>query len=271
MATGQSTHSSKSRAPAPSIAQAKKQTRRRPNDDRAWHTLGVACLQQQRVDDAASAFERAVELAPEAPEHRELIGHTLYLKREHDVALAHLDQAQRQRPDSLLALATRARIHLDRAEGQRALEYSRRATELAPDNTEAQALLGQALHLDHQYDEAIERFTRLSEREPRNFHHWNNLGNVYRDLALIDDAIQCYQRASELNPADPLPFSNWITGLHYDPNAKREGISRLALEWQSRFAPSHPPARPIPAIAVPTSNCASACSPMAFASIPSAR
>lgn len=246
MATGQSTDSAQSRTTVPSIAQAKKQTRKRPDDDRAWQTLGRACLQQQRVDDAASAFERAVELAPDAPEHREWIGHTLYLKRENDAALAHLDQAQVQRPDSLFALTTRARIHLDRAEGQRAHDYARRAAESAPNNTEIQALLAQALHLDHQYNAAIECFQRLCQREPRNYQHWNNLGNVYRDLARIDDAIECYQNAAERAPTDPLPFSNWITGLHYAPNAKREDISRLALEWQSRFAPSHPPARPVP-------------------------
>ncbi|MGB7758024.1 MAG: FkbM family methyltransferase [Salinisphaera sp.] len=108
-------------------------------------------------------------------------------------------------------------------------------------------MLAQALHLDHQYNAAIECFQRLCKQEPRHYQHWNNLGNVYRDLARIDEATECYRKATELAPADPLPFSNWITGLHYDPKAEREDISRLALEWQSRFAPPHPPTRPVPA------------------------
>ncbi|MES1936310.1 sulfotransferase [Salinisphaera hydrothermalis C27AD] len=247
MASKKPTHSSTFRASAPSIAQAKKQTDRRPGDDRAWHSLGLAYLRQERVDDAAAAFARAVELAPDTPEYREWIGHTLFLKRENDAALGHLDHAQQQRPDSLFALTTRARIHLDWAQGGRAAEYARRAADLVPQNTEIQALLAQALHLDHQYGAAIECFKRLCKQEPRHYQHWNNLGNVYRDLARIDEAIECYRKASELAPRDPLPFSNWITCLHYDPKAKREDISQLALEWQSRFAPSHPPARPVPA------------------------
>ncbi|AWN16044.1 TPR domain protein, putative component of TonB system [Salinisphaera sp. LB1] len=161
--------------------------------------------------------------------------------------MTHLDLAQQHDPDCVLALTIRTRIHLDRNQAPQALECIQCATDSASNNTEVQALLAQALHQNDKYGEAIENLKRLIEREPSNYHHWNNIGNAYRDLALIDDANRCYQQAAELNPADPAPFSNWITGLHYDPRANRDEISRIALDWQHRFAPAHPPARPTPA------------------------
>ncbi|MES1956500.1 sulfotransferase [Salinisphaera hydrothermalis EPR70] len=145
-----------------------------------------------------------------------------------------------------MALTTRTRIYLDQNQAPQALGCIQRAVDSAPDNTEVQALLAHTLHQNHKYHDAAEILKNLIEREPSNYYHWNNLGNAYLYLALIDDANQCYERAAELNPSDPVPFSNWITSLHYDPNAAREDINRLALQWQSRFAPSHPPARPVP-------------------------
>jgi FkbM family methyltransferase len=229
-----------------SVSQAKKQTRRQPNNDRAWHALGVAHMQQQQIDEAQLAFEKAAEIAPSCGDHQEWLGYIGYRRRENDVALVHLDQAEQIKPDSVFALTTLARIYLDRSNPGQAYGYLQRAYELTPNNSEVNELLCQALHQNRDFDEAIELGEKLVEAEPENYHHWNNLGNIYRDLALITEANRCYQRAAELNNADPIPFSNWLTALHYDPRANRSTITQLAREWQSRFAPSSPPSRPVP-------------------------
>ncbi|HET7313725.1 tetratricopeptide repeat protein [Salinisphaera sp.] len=243
--------STRTRTPNTKLKQAKKRTRQKPKTVGAWLDLGALHVQSQRWAEARSAFETAAELAPDSPDVHEWLGRIAYLQQDPDTALAHLAQAQKQRPDSVFALTTLTRVYLDRMAKALALDCARRAAALAPDNIDVMVQLARAAQQNQGFDEAIALFERLTELEPHKHGHWNNLGNVYRDLSLLDQANRCYRRATELAPAEPLPFSNWLTGLHYDPHADRDTISQLALEWQSRFAAPHPPARPVPADRAP--------------------
>lgn len=241
-----STKSQRTPEPALTVTQARKLARKQPRDPSAWHTLGVSLTSFGQIDDAYEAFKRAHELAPGSYSHLEWLGYVDYRRQNSQRAMKHLLAALATEPNATFALSTLGQIHIDRGQFEEALDYLRRAELLTPHDTKILSRLAESLHQTNHYDEAIAIFDRLLQWEPRSYSHWNNIGNVYRDLSRLDDANRCYQHATELDQRDPRPFSNWLTGLHYDPYTDREAISQLAREWQRRFGPINPPPRPVP-------------------------
>src|SRR3546814_5897086 len=77
----------------------------------------------------------------------------------------------------------------------------------------------------------------ILKNSPSNYSHWNNAANLRRDLGLLKEADRYYKKAVAFSKIDPLPFSNWLTALHYRPDYSREAIFSACREWQTRFAP----------------------------------
>ena len=73
----------------------------------------------------------------------------------------------------------------------------------APDNESLLLLLALALHRQKRYDEAIERYRRLTELAPGVVEHWSNLGTVLRESGDLGGAEAAYATAQRLAPRDP--------------------------------------------------------------------
>lgn len=85
-------------------------------------------------------------------------------------------------------------------QGRNGLSPLRRASELLPNDAEAQNNLGNVLQHLGQLDEAIASYHRALEINPNYAEACNNLGNVQQDIGLLEDALASYQRALQINP-----------------------------------------------------------------------
>lgn len=71
-----------------------------------------------------------------------------------------------------------------------------------PDDTAALTLLALSLQFQGKAGAAVDVYHRLTELQPAVFEHWNNLGNVLRDVGEFSAADAAYRRALALAPGD---------------------------------------------------------------------
>ncbi len=67
---------------------------------------------------------------------------------------------------------------------------------------------GNLLYSQGKYEEAIECFTKLLEKDPKNKTSWNNKGLALGKFGRVYEAIECYDKALEIAPRDPVVLNN---------------------------------------------------------------
>jgi len=91
---------------------------------------------------------------------------------------------------------------------ERAVQLIRRASILAPENPAIYSNLGEAYrHLDR-LDEAIANFRKALALQPAYPDALSNLGNALSTQGRFEEALSCYQKAVAINPALPETHNN---------------------------------------------------------------
>jgi curved DNA-binding protein CbpA len=108
--------------------------------------LGEMAMRRQQADIAVHEFQRAVELNPQEPDYMALLGWALYVAARDKVAAlsvarAHLQKALTMKKETALPFLYLGRIARMEGEDDDASRAFRRALEIAPGNSEAQAEL----------------------------------------------------------------------------------------------------------------------------------
>ncbi|MBU3966916.1 MAG: tetratricopeptide repeat protein [Euryarchaeota archaeon] len=67
---------------------------------------------------------------------------------------------------------------------------------------------GNLLYSQGKYEEAIECFTKLLEKDDKNKTAWNNKGLALGKFGRVFEAIDCYDKALEIAPGDPVVLNN---------------------------------------------------------------
>ena len=108
-------------------------------------------------------------------------------------------------PDSLV----RAAITLYQSgQFEAAASLSRKALKARPAHIGAQSLLGAALNALGQHSKASQIFAELTRREPRNIHHWMNLGTSLQAQRRYEESLDAYAQAGALGEASADFFYN---------------------------------------------------------------
>ncbi len=118
---------------------------------------------------AEQEFLRAIELNPNAASPRQLYGWFLIFMQRFDEAFAQLELGLQLNPTSL----------------------------------EADLYYGPSLYLSRQYDRAIEHFQKLLQSYPGHWLMWIMLGRAYEQKGLLQEAINCYEEAAQMEKTVP--------------------------------------------------------------------
>ncbi|WDY57916.1 O-linked N-acetylglucosamine transferase, SPINDLY family protein [Pseudomonas sp. PSKL.D1] len=242
----QRTRPPKSSRPQPptDLAQARRLCQQYPNDANAWKTLGDMQLTSD-PEQALASFERALQLLPNDPQALELVAKAAQKLGDDERAETLAMWAVLLDPQFAPAYHRLAALYFEKGRFTPALEHIEKALSHQPDDCRLLARKGLILGRLDRHGEAIAVFEQLIVREPKDYSHWNNLANLYKDIGKLALAAEHYARAIELvGRNDMLPYSNRLTTLHYDPLASREYIFEFCKQWQHRFGPKVVPARP---------------------------
>jgi predicted TPR repeat methyltransferase len=178
------------------------------NSYSALMLLGVIKAQTQRVDEAASLFERAIAGSPgEASAHNNYGVMLKELGRFED-SLGSYERALTLRPDYAEAHNNRGLSLQELKRFEDALESYGRALTLKPDYAEAYNNRGLALRELKRLEEAQNSCERSLALRPGFPEACNNLGLILQELRRFEDALDSYERALTLRPDYAEAYNN---------------------------------------------------------------
>ncbi len=186
--------------------------------------LGKALLENQQLDDAYKAFDKAEKSGyTSAQVHLQKAGiHRLRGEVKEAKALLHKHEDQ---------ASHNAEFHYQTgsfhaSEGHRdlAVKHFERAVELDPGHTGALFQLGHANDLVGNDDEAIKYYERCLDYPPHHIGLVMNLGILYEDSEKYEKAVECYKRLVNADPNNEqaklfLKDSEASVTMYYNPDA----------------------------------------------------
>lgn len=183
---------------------------------------------------------RVLDVAPDQPDARHLLGLMAHAYGQAEQALAHLRTACRHANApagyySNLAEVCRRNGLLPEAE-----DAARRAVSMEPDLAEGWNNLGIILQEAGQLAASLECLQRVAELMPDSPEAHNNLANTYKRLGKADMARTHYQHALKLNPNHAQALSNLSLTLK-DEGRHDEALAavRRAIEIDPQLREAH--------------------------------
>jgi tetratricopeptide (TPR) repeat protein len=211
------------------------------------NNLGNTFFKQGRIDEAIEQYNKALRVQPNNSQFRMNLSRVLAQKGGGDSAIDQYLKTLRVNPDNEIAHYNVGILLAKKGEYDKAIEHLKAALRLKPDNANAQNNLGNCLLLKGNIQEAIVHYRKTLEIQPDHEFAQQNLkralakqkegrndtlkadiffnqkennpemhyrkGNSFRNNGKLNEAIQQYQKALEIQP-DFTPAINKI-GLIY--------------------------------------------------------
>ncbi|MDE1986320.1 MAG: sulfotransferase [Alphaproteobacteria bacterium] len=171
-----------------------------PRHPGALHGLGVACVQNRRIEEAATFFRLAVSAAPQDPAFRNDLGLTLAWLGRNDDAVIEFEAALSLKSDFDDALKNLGNAYLALSRHEEATRQFERALALHPDNAAALMGYGDALSILGRPTEAHAAFEKLLAIDANYSAAHFGVGSVMKQLGRFDDARRAFERAISLLP-----------------------------------------------------------------------
>jgi tetratricopeptide (TPR) repeat protein/tRNA A-37 threonylcarbamoyl transferase component Bud32 len=194
---------------------------RDPNFALAHAGLGEAYWQQflmtherQWVDFSLAACEKALTLAPVAPEGHNCLGVAYNGTGKYERAAEHFQSALERNPNDDAAYRGLADSFDRMGRTAEAEEVYRKAIALRPNYWAAYNYLGQFYFKQARYREAEQQFEQVTRLEPDNVRGLSNLGAMQILEGRYADAIATFQRAVAIRPGADA-YSNLGVALFY--------------------------------------------------------
>ena len=201
-----------------------------------WYRLGEVCHAQQKLTDAASAYENALRLQPDQSHWYANWGVALSDLGRFDAAISVFQQALRLRPDSFEVHYNLANAFHKLGRLDQAIANYRQALDLQPDHADTFTNLGVALAEHGRFEEATENLRQAIRLQPNSAKAHHNLGVALLEQSRWDEAIGCLNQALECRPDYPEAHYNLGTAL-VEIDRRPEGI--LQFREALRLRPNH--------------------------------
>jgi tetratricopeptide (TPR) repeat protein len=125
----------------------------------------------------------------------------------------------------------------DQEKYDEAIAKYQKAIELDPKDTDPYSGWGTVLSRQRKYDEAIAKYQKAIELDPKDAYPYNGWGNVLLNLKKYDEAVAKYQKAIEIDPKDTDPYNGWGNALR-DQKKYDEAVAKYqkAIELDPKDA-----------------------------------
>jgi len=178
-----------------------------------WNILGAASGQVGKLDQAASAFKKAVSLSPKDAEVINNMGNILNLQGKLDEAVQAYKKAIALKPNYPQAYYNLGNTLKKQDKTNEAIEAYKKAIALKPNYPDAYNNLGVAFKTAGDLAQAISSYKKVISLKPGDAYALNNLGNALNDQGNLDEAMEAYKKAIVLKPDYAEAFTNLGTAL----------------------------------------------------------
>ena len=168
-----------------------------PDSYRAHQLLGQIYRSQGQNDKALAEFRIVARMQPTLPGLHYAIGDLLWAIGQSDEALVELSKELDLNPNHAEASAALGSIYVSRGEAMKGLRCLQKAIDLQPDLLAARRELGRAYFQLQDFEKAkVQLRQSLSIDDDGSIHYM--LGNVYRELGQMDEAMKMMETAAQM-------------------------------------------------------------------------
>ena len=182
--------------------------RRFPGYAEAYVCLGTAHMELNSYDNAATAYQHALQLDPDYGYAWVGLGVNHLAQGKEADALAAYWQAIKVQPDSTLPWGKLGELYCQQEKFSDAIAAFRQLTQLDPDNPAAWANLGVSYEGQGKWTEAIAAYRRAVELEPDYPFAWVRLGVTCGQGGRQSEALMAYRQAIRCKPDFP---ATWLS------------------------------------------------------------
>ncbi|MFO1056238.1 MAG: tetratricopeptide repeat protein [Dongiaceae bacterium] len=175
--------------------------------------LAAAHAAAGRLDEAAAAYRRILEVRPDNPAALHRLGLVRYRRRDPEAAESLIRRAIAVRPDFPAAWSDLAIVLNDRGRAAEAIDCCRRAIALEPGHAGAFGNLGLLLRNAGRIEDAVACQQRAIALRPEAPEAHNNLGVALCDLGRLDAAAAAFRRAIAIAPGTAAFHTNLAHAL----------------------------------------------------------
>jgi tetratricopeptide (TPR) repeat protein len=165
-----------------------------------YHGLGNALELLERLDEALTAYDRAVSLKPEDAELYNNMGVALTKLHRDDEAVHVFQHVLKLSPRHKQATNMCATLLFKAKRHNEAIDYFNLCAELEPDSARIYQDRGTCHSRLLQFDEARSDYERALQIDPGNAATHYNLGHAHLKCDRFDAASRCFERALALDP-----------------------------------------------------------------------
>ncbi len=206
-----------------------------PKNAFAYRLMGLIYAEQHRLNDAVTAFQKAIELNPQDVDAKLMLARA-YAMNEATLpeAVAAYRQVLEAQPNNVDVQAELARIYSEANNHDEAIRQYQAILQQHPDNQKVRTDLVHALLKAKKYPEAVKECETLIKREPDNLDHRLLMGDVLVAAGRYLDAIDVYGEVLDRH-ANYLPAMvglGWAHHRYSRAQAERAEKLQQAIQGQ---------------------------------------
>ncbi len=166
----------------------------------AYNNLGITLQQQNKWQEAAGAYRRAMEEMPTLVEAYFNLGTVLQAQERSSAAILAYQEAVQLQPDYIEVYYNLGRLYHQQGLLLEAEQTYRQGLNYRPDDVEVQKALGHLCYEQHRLEEAQNAYEKVIQIDPQDAKAHYSLGVTLKALGNSSAAIQAYVQALRCNP-----------------------------------------------------------------------
>ena len=235
-----------------------------PNDAASHEAAGLAYAMLEKWDESRASLTKAAELDPDSPVPLVQRGRVNFLAGDRQAAIDDVSHALQISPGFMFALLLRGQLYAQGEEWDKALVDAEELIAMAPGSADALRLWAAAVSNTKKTDEVLEQLERMHDLtpddsglslrmallygakndaqravdaysqtiagEPQNWFAFQGRADTYLNLGQQDKAVEDYEQALQLDPANSGVLNNLAWLLATSPEDKlRNGKRAIEL------------------------------------------
>lgn len=213
---------------------------------KAWLNLGSVYRAQAKLEDALRCYQKANQIDPRNAGVAFRIAEIYRDQGDFDKALQMFEITLKIDEDYSRALLEQADVYKKKGRFEEAEECLDRMREKFGENTPLLVSEAELYKSKGDYDRAIELYERLLEKLPESGVIGVNYALCLQEISRFEESEEQYRRAIAAMPESKDPISNYLMGLHYNPENSGEFIFKEHLRLGKKFRSEHGRGRPVP-------------------------
>ncbi len=165
-----------------------------------WNLMGASAAQIGQLNEAALAFQKAIDIKPDYAVAHNNMGNVLKDQGTFEEAIEAYTKAISIKPDYAEAYYNMGVTLQNQGKLGEAVQAYTKAISIKPDHAEAYNNMGNIFQAQGKFEEAIEAYNKSLDIKPDYADAYNSMGNTLQDQGKLEEAMEAYNKALAIKP-----------------------------------------------------------------------